>query len=670
MAMKVDSVSRNRFMVAWLAASLLGGCVATRSSTETDSMASSEPSLSEGEERLPTEVASDEDSPFAATSAAGPVETAPSSVALKIEKVGDGANQLLLEGLDESMEVALERTAPSEYILRLPGLEVAASGEPHIAPPGEGAIRSARIVKDDTGALLRIFAQPDHDLTVERKDGAFLVSANSFVSNDDARAQFKPEEKASEPAAEPAPKAEKPASEDASAKVTESPSKRSTKDDEDIDVSKFVEAEPKYTGRLISLDLQDTDIDNALRVIAEVSNLNIISSEDVAGKITLHLIDVPWDQALDVILKTNALDKVQEGNVIRIAPVEKLRSERESLKQAQMAEEELEPLQVKFVRVSYAKAADIKALIDSVLTERGSSTFDERTNQIIVKDIGKGVKNVATLISKVDLRTPQVLLETQIVEATRSVLRELGARVGFQFVQSPGTGNATGRNFPNSAELNGNIAPNAFSANPIGMLFGSADGSKTLGAVLNSLESEGKARIISRPAVSTTNNKQAIIKSVEKARIRLPQGGVAVATGQGAAATGQGQVATEIIEVGIILQVTAQASPDYYVLLDISAKSSTFSGRTIGEIQSEVERSATSSVLVSSGQTFALGGIYKTTQSDSVQGIPFFKDIPFFGHFFRYVKSDNQDEELLFFLTPRIVEGSFDDSTMKATSLF
>jgi type IV pilus assembly protein PilQ len=200
------------------------------------------------------------------------------------------------------------------------------------------------------------------------------------------------------------------------------------------------------------------------------------------------------------------------------------------------------------------------------------------------------------------------------------------------------------------------------------MLFDSADGTKTLEARLSQLESEGRAKVISRPAVATTNNKAAEIKSVKKLRIRLPNGGLSVATGAGASANGSGAVATETVEAGIILNVTPQASPDYYILLDIKAKSSSFSPDGLTDFPTEIERSASSTVLVSSGQTFALGGIYKIQERDKVSGVPFFKDIPFLGTFFRRIKTDNADEELLFFITPRIVEGSFDDASMKANA--
>lgn len=569
---------------------------------------------------------------------------------------------------------SLSKTAVSEYTLRLPDTSFdAGTIRPVISGNKASAIRTVRAVADGRDTLIRIFVDPKVALKVKTEADKIVVTSSTdalaLLEKDlmEVRAQNKASDVAEEQAPEAASFEKKEENAPKAAEVKEVDSFKRVAGGED-EFENLLADTPKYTGRLISLELQDTDIDNALRIIAEVSNLNIIASEEVQGKVTLRLVEVPWDQALDVILKTNRLDKVQEGNVIRIAPVDQLRTERESLKQARLAEEELEPLQVKFLRVSYARAAELKPLVDSVITERGAVTFDERTNQLIIKDIGRGIKNVVNLVQKLDLRTPQILLETQIVEAQRTLLRELGAEVGFQLVQDPALGNGTGANFPSLVDFGGAIRNNQpQNLNPISLLFGSADGTKSLSARLTSLETEGQVRIVSRPAVATTNNKQAIIKSVEKVRVRLPQGGVSVATGQGANAAGQGSAATETIEIGIVLEVTPQASPDYYVLLDINAKSSTFSAEETDGIPNEVERSATSSVLVSSGQTFALGGVYKITDRDSVSGVPFFKDIPFLGHLFRYVSTDKEDEELLFFITPRVVEGSFDDSAMKSS---
>ncbi|MCX7952838.1 MAG: type IV pilus secretin PilQ [Deltaproteobacteria bacterium] len=424
-------------------------------------------------------------------------------------------------------------------------------------------------------------------------------------------------------------------------------------------------AQKKYTGKLISLDLQDTDINNALRIIAEVSNLNIVTTSDVTGKVTLRLIDVPWDQALDVILRSNGLDKVQEGNVVRIAPVERLRKEREALKQAQQAEEELEPLQIKYIKVSYAKASALKPILETVLTDRGNITFDERTNQLIVKDIERGIQNVSELVKRLDLRTPQVLLETIILEADRNLSRSLGMRFGFNYIASSDTGNPLGWNFPNSMKVGvGSDFPisGATGNGLISMIFGSADGTKDLTSIISAFEQDGMARIVSRPTLVTTNNSKASIEATEVIRIRRNQGGNQIVVGSGGS-TSSGSAADEV-KVGIKLTMTPQASPDYWVLLDIYAESSSLGSKVVDQIPSTIERKANSTILVSSGQTFVLGGIYKITDSSVVSGLPFLKDIPVLGYAFRSQEARGSDEELIFIITPRIVEGSFDDAAM------
>lgn len=593
----------------------------------------------------------------------------PHLTGIKFEQTA-GGNRVVAD-VTSAGAFSLKKTAPSEFVLTLEDavLDQTAT-HPLVAGPQNGLIRSVRTVQQGNDVLVRIFSAPNTDLKAEAKHGQILINAAAaddsgplaqLKEGDDKSQETKVEVKTSDP----------------SAHVTTTESAADDSNPNEDELSALLEGEPQYTGRLISLDLQDTDIDNALRIIAEVSNLNIIASDDVTGKVTLRLIDVPWDQALDVILKTNGLDKVQEGNVIRVAPVDKLRGEREALKEAIRAQDDLAPLLVRYIRISYSKSSELKTLAETVLTERGSVAVDERTNQLIVKDIQKGIANVVEMVRRLDLRTPQVLLETQIVEAQRNFLRDLGTELGYSYIASPETGNALDYNFPNSVEVGGSVNPvgNTITSFPaalgdaggsaMSVLFGSADGTKSLSARVSALESEGRVRIVSRPSVATINNKEAIIKSVEKIRVRTPDSGLSVATGQGATASGGATTATETFEVGITLEVTPQASPDYYVLLDINAKSSTLGATVVDGIPSEVERSATSTVLVSSGQTFALGGIYKITDQDTVDGVPFFKDIPVFGSMFRRQVTDNGDEELIFFITPRIVEGSFDDAAMR-----
>ncbi len=560
--------------------------------------------------------------------------------------------------LSEEIAFELNQTSQSEYVLTLPGVHASeAAKQPLVSLKGKDGIRSVRVSEREDSVEIRMFIDPGASVTAFPRGNVILV-------------------KASEPGAA------RHAASRAQLGDGKGSSKRGATDDVAAQANptgvQSSDGSKSYTGRLISLDLQDTDIDNALRIIAEVSNLNIIASDDVAGKVTLRLIDVPWDQALDVILKTNGLDQVTEGNVIRIAPVDKLRREREAMRESKRAAENLEDLTVQYVRISYARAEDIRSKVEAVVSERGTVTSDERTNQLIIKDIKSGQKQAQELISKLDLRTPQVLLETQIVEGSRTILRDLGFQWNFSYIQSPQTGNATGLNFPNTVSTGGSAPsadgqwavnfPAVISAtegSAITAILDSADGSRLLGARLSALESEGIVNVISRPQVATINNKQATIRSETTVRVRMPGMGSMVATGAGAQAGGMGGgMAFQEFNVGISLEVTPQASPDYYVLMDVNAKSSTFTGEETDNIPNTREREATSTILVKSGQTFALGGVYRIEDQDTLSGVPFFKDIPFLGFLFRRMSFDKRDEELIFFITPHIVEGSFDASTM------
>lgn len=521
-----------------------------------------------------------------------------------LEQVADQEFNLTLKnaGRDESVPMSLVSSEPNDQI------------------------RAVRLTDNASDLVFKIFASTPINLGAIFEDGKIFVADTSNLPQITTRAQ---------------PKLE--------------PDTRSG----------MIGQQTKYTGKLISLDLQDTDITNALRIIAEVSNLNIVTTSDVTGKVTLRLIDVPWDQALDVILRSNGLDKVQEGNVVRIAPVDRLKREREALKQAQVAEEELEPLQIKYIRVSYAKASALKPILETVLTDRGSITFDDRTNQLIVKDIERGIKNVSELVKRLDLRTPQVLLETVILEADRNLSRALGMNFGFNYIASSETGNPLGINFPNSMDIGvGANFPIVSSSGSglIRMIFDSADGTKSLSSIISAFEQDGTARIISRPTLVTTNNSKASIEATEVIRIRRNQGGNQIVVGPSGTSTG-GSAADEV-KVGIKLTMTPQASPDYWVLLDIYAESSSLGSKVVDNIPSTIERKANSTILVSSGQTFVLGGIYKISDSSVVSGLPFLKDIPVLGYAFRSQEIRGSDEELIFIITPKIVEGSFDDAAM------
>ncbi|HJQ84411.1 MAG TPA: type IV pilus secretin PilQ, partial [Candidatus Binatia bacterium] len=444
-----------------------------------------------------------------------------------------------------------------------------------------------------------------------------------------------------------------------------------------------------FYGQKISLDFKDADIQNVLRVLADVSGLNIIATDDVKGKVTLHLSEVPWDQALDLVLRSNRLEKTHEGNVVRISTVARLKEEREALRAAQEAEKELEPLRVKYLRVNYARADE--ALIDKVkgvLTDRGGVTFDERTNTIIIRDIPRGIEDATDLVRELDVQSPQVLIEANIVEATRDVARALGVQWGYSFKAGPGTGNPTGLDFPGTVGIGGSGLTSGTPAPPFGsapaasvpfladfpvptgfsgfgpgsgsaldLALGSIDGVHTLSTRLTALEAEGKAKVISRPRVITMNNVAATIQSLTILRVKLPSTGTVINTGTGGAA-GSASSATEKINTGITLVVTPQISADGYVLMNIFAKSSQpdfTAGRSVDGIPNEISREANSNVLIPNGETVVLGGIFRNTADDRETGVPWLREVPALGWLFKRTEHTTHHEELLVFISPKIV---------------
>ncbi len=448
--------------------------------------------------------------------------------------------------------------------------------------------------------------------------------------------------------------------------------------------------EQSFNGQRISLDFKDADIQNVLRVLADVSNMNIIATDDVKGKITLHLSEVPWDQALDLVLRTNRLEATQEGNVMRISTIGRLKEEREALRAAVDAERELEPLRIAYQRVNYARADE--ALIDKVkgvLSDRGSVTFDDRTNTIIVRDIQRGIVDAEQLIHELDVQSPQVLIEANIVEATEDFGRGLGVQWGYNYTGGPTTGTPTGSNFPGTVGVGGSglglgSAPpasgtgapaarvpfladfpvpsnfgsgfGAGTGSALDLALGSLNGSSSLAARLTALEEEGKGKVISRPRVITMNNVAATIQSLTILRVKLPSTGTVINTGTGGVAGGQ-TTATEKINTGITLVVTPQVSADGFVLMNIYAKSSQPDfNRAVDGIPNEISREANSNVLIKDGETVVLGGIFRHVSDDREAGLPYLRNVPVLGWLFKRTLDSKRQEELLVFLTPKVVE--------------
>jgi len=413
-----------------------------------------------------------------------------------------------------------------------------------------------------------------------------------------------------------------------------------------------LEGGKKYNGRKISLDFQDADITNILRLIAEVSELNVITSEDVKGKVTMRLINIPWEQALDVILKTNKLDMIREGSIIRIAPAVKIAEEKKAFNEAKKAaiegkvvEDAFEELITEIFSISYAKAGDLTKNLEKIKSKRGDITIDERTNTLIVKDIAKKVTEMKSLVEKLDKRTPQVLIEARIVEVNKNFSKELGIEWGGKFNL------ASDVNFPNTVAVTGSsvgtsavslpAAAGLGSGGAISATLGSVTGATQLDLRLSALEATGKARILSTPKITTSDNKEAVIESGRS----IPY-----------ATVSQSGTQIQFIDATISLTVTPHITPDNFVSMKIVAtKNEADFANQVQGTPSIIKKKANTEVLIRDGETTVIGGLYKTTKQENVAGVPWLMKIPIIGWLFKK-KSDRDDgEELLIFITPKII---------------
>ncbi len=411
--------------------------------------------------------------------------------------------------------------------------------------------------------------------------------------------------------------------------------------------------EKRYTGQKISLEFKDADIKNVFRLLAEVSGKNLVVTDDVNRRVTIRLIELPWDQALDLIINTNALDKEEVGSVIRISTAGRLKADRDQLAASKKAGENYEDLQTAYIAVNYARVTkgkddtgtgkDLVEMAKTLLSSRGKIEADQRTNTLIVRDIKKVVEDVQTLISRLDTRTAQVLIESNLIETTPTFSRALGAEIDFahfgpSILSVASSRFLAGTPFQGSAN---SLAP-PFPAPTEGFRFGVSH--KNVNAFITAAEKEGNVKVISRPSVVTLNNVESTIESANIIRIRTT-----------AATVGEAGNLREI-RAGIQLKVTPQVSADGFVLLSIYAKSSTLDfGNQIENIPAENLREAKANVLVRDGETVVIGGIMKDISSHSDAGIPYLKNIPIFGWLFRKSSWQKDFEELVVFITPRVL---------------
>jgi len=411
--------------------------------------------------------------------------------------------------------------------------------------------------------------------------------------------------------------------------------------------------EKQYQGRRISLDFKDADIANILRLIAEVSDLNVIAGEEVAGKVTIRLVDVPWDQALDVILLTKGLGFVRIGNILRIAPIDTLKLEREARLQERRAREKMEDLVVKLQPVNFAQAPAVSKLVKKLLTARGSVNVDNRTNTLIIKDIPTVIHEATALVKALDTQTPQVMIESKIVEASLDFTRALGSVWGAQWNSNGTRGGAEDLRFVDSANstttsiFGGSQQNNFISANDIE----APTGALTLGLLalddhlqldiqLQAQEESGKAKVVSSPRVVTMDNKEATIKQ-----------GVAIAFESSDGDSVTTQFVDAVLELKVTPHITANKSIVMKIKVSRNAPQLNTDGFAVGIAKNETQ----TQTIIRDGETMVLGGIFVVDNGHKRSKVPFLADIPLIGAAFRSVTVNDERRELLIFVTPSVV---------------
>ncbi|CZI92779.1 Type IV pilus biogenesis and competence protein pilQ precursor [Legionella pneumophila] len=423
-----------------------------------------------------------------------------------------------------------------------------------------------------------------------------------------------------------------------------------------------------FTGKRISLNFQNISIRAVLQLLADFTGINMVVSDKVQGDITLRLNDIPWDQALDIILTTQGLDKRRKGNVMLIdtkASMDKM--EEEQLK-SQQTIEKLEPIRSDLIQINYAKAADIAVLIkdkqNSLLSDRGKISVDARTNTIWIQDTGTKIEEVRELIKQLDIPVKQVLIEARIVEVTKDFSQDIGIRWGvsrpthlsgtLEGANELARGTAPANVVPLERRLNLDLAAAPLTgATPasVGIALAKLNDNILLDLELSALESEGRAELISSPRLITTNQQAAVIESGEEIPYQE--------------ATSSGATAVAFKKAVLSLKVTPQITPDGKILMDLQINQDTPSPQTFLGVPAIITKEIQTNVLVNNGQTIVLGGIYKQDKNKVINRIPFFGELPVVGILFSNRQITLKNEELLIFITPRIITNALSITTIE-----
>lgn len=431
-----------------------------------------------------------------------------------------------------------------------------------------------------------------------------------------------------------------------------------------------------YTGERLSLNFQNIEVRAILQLIADFTGLNMVTSDAVSGNVTLRLKNVPWDQALDIILRSRGLGMRQSGNVIMVAPSEELAARERLELEANRQVEELAPLRTEFVSINYADAADLMSLIqaeeNNLLSERGNVSMDARTNTLIVQDVSSSLEAIRELIEELDVPVRQVLIESRIVNADESFAKDIGVRFGYskntkqsgenrssigddgnpQFLIGGGQagnisfaedGNTTAFSTDDNENLLVDLPAIPGDASALALAVGKI-GSYLLQLELSALIAEGRGEDIASPRVITSNQNEATIQS-----------GVQIPFQE---ASSSGATATSFQDAVLALTVTPQITPEDSIIMDLEVSQDSISGTSVNGVPAINTRNVTTQVLVQNGETVVLGGVYTSTDRKSVDRTPFFGDLPYVGFLFKRTDIDSSKSELLIFITPKILKDS------------
>ncbi|MBD3586829.1 type IV pilus secretin PilQ family protein [Salinimonas sp. HHU 13199] len=413
----------------------------------------------------------------------------------------------------------------------------------------------------------------------------------------------------------------------------------------------------KYTGKPISLDFQDVPVRQVLQIIAQVNDFNLVTTDTVTGNVTIQLSGVPWDQALDMILRIKGLDKRLDGNILLVAPSEELAARETQQLQSEQQVKELAPMQTANITVNYAKAQEMAAILKSesggILSERGSVSVDERTNTLLVRDTQESIDQARATVNALDIPVKQVLIESRMVTVRDNVGEELGVRWGITDRGSDaavsgsleGADTAIGGGVPGiDSRLNVNLPVAAAGAGRIGFQVASLVDGTILDLELSALESENKGEIIASPRITVANQREAYIE--QGTEIPYVQ------------ATSSGATSVEFKKAVLSLKVTPHITPDNRVILDLvvtqDTRGETVSTSTGPAVAIDTQEIKTQ-VLVENGETVVLGGIFQQLNTDDISKVPLFGDLPVVGNLFKKSSEIYQKRELLIFVTPKIV---------------